>query len=130
MIKEPKLNEQQKKKRILAVDNDPDNTLVVRIALEDNGFEVDAFNDPTEAISAFKPNLYDLLILNIKMPTMDGFKLYQKLRKIDAKAKVCFLSGFGEQYAHETGFDLLTSSSSPDISFMRKPVPLDELVKK
>ena len=43
------MNEQQKKKRILVVDNDPDNTLVVRIALEDNGFEVDAFNDPTEA---------------------------------------------------------------------------------
>jgi DNA-binding response OmpR family regulator len=69
------------------VDNNPDNTLVVRIALEDNRFEVDAFNDPTEALSAFKRNLYDLLILNV-------------------------LSGFGEQYAHEKGFDSLTSSSS------------------
>jgi YesN/AraC family two-component response regulator len=62
------------------------------------------------------------------MPRMNGFELYEKLKKIDDRVKVCFLTGFGEQYAQEFSTGALGDDSN--ISFMRKPVPLDELVKK
>jgi two-component system, OmpR family, response regulator ChvI len=85
----------------LFVDDEPDNTSIFRIALEDNGFDVDAFNNPTLALSSFKPDYYDLLVLDIKMPNMNGYELYQKIKKMDDKVKVCFLTAFGEQYTEE-----------------------------
>ena len=74
----------------MVVDGESDNSTIFKIALEDDGFEVDAFNDPTLALSAFKPDFYDLLILDIKMPKMNGYELYEKIKKIDDKVKVCF----------------------------------------
>jgi DNA-binding response OmpR family regulator len=78
-----------KGKRIMVVDDESDLTLFYRMSLEYHGFEVETFNDPKKALSNFKPDYYDLIILDIKMPGMDGFKLYEKIRKIDSKAKVC-----------------------------------------
>jgi DNA-binding response OmpR family regulator len=78
--------------RILLVDDDPDNNRIFTIALRDNGFAVDAFEYPHLALSAFKPTYYDLVILDITMPGMYGDELYQKLRKIDDKFKVCFIT--------------------------------------
>jgi DNA-binding response OmpR family regulator len=74
------------------VDDEPDNNRIFTIALRDNGFKVDAFEDPKLALSVFKPDYYDLLILDIKMPEMDGYELYDKIRKKDNKVKVCFLT--------------------------------------
>jgi DNA-binding response OmpR family regulator len=54
--------------RILVVDDEPDLTQVSTLALEYHGFKVDSFNDPQEALSKYKPGLYDLVILDIKMP--------------------------------------------------------------
>src|SRR5918992_123522 len=62
--------------RILLVDNEADIALGFKIGLEDNGFIVDAFNDPELALSNFKAGSYDLLLLDIRMPKMDGFDLY------------------------------------------------------
>src|SRR5215212_5851781 len=67
--------------RILVVDDEPDLTKVSTLALEYHGFKVDTFNDPQEALSKFKPGSYDLIILDIKMPKMDGFELYHEKRK-------------------------------------------------
>jgi two-component system, OmpR family, response regulator ChvI len=129
----------KEKKRILVVDDEPDNTLVFKIGLEDGEFEVDAFNDPLLALSAFKPDSYDLLILDIKMPTMNGFVLYEEIKKVDDKAKVCFLTAFGEEYTEEfrkrfpsfrSTFSSSSPSSSSNISFVRKPIRIDDLVKK
>jgi DNA-binding response OmpR family regulator len=125
-------NKKQKSKRkILLVDDEPDSSTIFRIALEDNGFDVDAFNDSTLALSAFKPNSYDLVVLDIKMPKMNGYELCEKIKKIDDKVKVCFLTESEEQYSEEikTSFSAPTSSSF-DITLIRKPVMLDELVKK
>jgi CheY-like chemotaxis protein len=72
------VNEQNTKKRILVVDDEPDNSTIFKIALEDSGFDVDAFNNSTVALSAFKPNYYDVLIFDIKMPRMNGYELYKK----------------------------------------------------
>jgi two-component system catabolic regulation response regulator CreB/two-component system response regulator ChvI len=79
-----------KKNRILLVDDEQDITFAFRIGLEDNGFIVDTFNDPQEALSNFKAGLYDLLLIDVKMPKMNGFELYRDIEKIDNKAKVCF----------------------------------------
>lgn len=71
------------RKRILIVDDEPDITLSLRIGLEEYGFEIKEFNDPKEALSDFKANYYDLLLLDIKMPTMNGFELYKQMEKLD-----------------------------------------------
>jgi two-component system, OmpR family, response regulator ChvI len=65
----------------LIVDDEQDITFALRIALEPNGFEVDTFNDPLEALSNFKAGLYNLLLIDIKMPKMNGFELYQELER-------------------------------------------------
>jgi DNA-binding response OmpR family regulator len=115
------------RKRILLVDDEPDNVRIFTIALRDAGFEVDAFVDPGLALSTFKPNYYDLLILDMRMRDMPGDQLYQKLKKIDDKFKVCVLSAYGsEEYKSRFSPD----KSANGISYIAKPVSLDELVAK
>jgi CheY-like chemotaxis protein len=70
---------QQGQKKILVVDDEADLTMLCRFALEYHGFNVDTFNDPQEALSNYKPSHYDLIILDIKMPKMDGFLLYDEI---------------------------------------------------
>ncbi len=70
-----------KGKRILVVDDELDDVRIFTIALHDAGFEVDAFEDPKLALSAFKPNYYNLLILDMRMRDMSGDQLYHKLKK-------------------------------------------------
>src|ERR687888_1249152 len=87
--------------RILLVDDEPDICLVFKTVLKDEGFKVDSFEDPQLALSHLKPDFYDLVVLDIKMPGMNGFQLYKELRKIDSKVKVCFLTAsemFYEEY--------------------------------
>ncbi|HKG31255.1 MAG TPA: response regulator [Nitrososphaeraceae archaeon] len=119
----------EKKKKILVVDDEPDNTSVFSMGLEDGGFEVDAFIDPILALSKFKSGnkKYDLLILDIKMPDINGFELFEEIRKIEDKVKACFLTAFGEGYTEEFGRRF---PSSLNVSFIRKPIRLDDLVKK
>jgi two-component system response regulator ChvI len=84
---------QKLKKRILTVDDEPDVTLTLKLSLEETGlFDVDAFNDPELALSNFKPEVYGLLLLDFKMPKMNGYELYDKIKNIDDKVKVCFIS--------------------------------------
>ncbi|MFL6309831.1 MAG: response regulator [Nitrososphaera sp.] len=64
----------------------------MKTVLEINGFVVESYTDPTLALSNFKPRLYDLLLLDITMPKMNGFELYQKLKEIDSNVKICFLT--------------------------------------
>ena len=85
------------KKRILVVDDEPDISFTLRAGLEDGGFDVDAFIDPDLVISSFKPGLYDLALIDIVMPKMDGFDLYKELKKVDPDVKVCFLTA-SEKY--------------------------------
>ena len=116
------------KRKILVVDDEPDNTSIFSMGLEDGGFEVDAFTDPLLALSMFKAGKkYDLLILDIKMPDMNGFELYEEIRKINNKVKACFLTAFGEGYTEEFGRRF---PSSPNVNFIRKPIRVDDLVKK
>ena len=115
------------KKRILLVDDEHDNSSIFKIGLEDAGFEVNAYSDPKLALSAFKPYYYDLLILDIRMPKMDGYELYDKIRNKDDKVKVCFLTA-SERYQEEHIPSFLPSGSTD--CFLIKPIKIDDLVKK
>ena len=76
----------------MLVDDEHDNSLIFKIGLEDPEFEVDVHSDPESALSSFKPDYYDLLILDIKMPKMNGYELYARIKENDDKVKVCFLT--------------------------------------
>src|SRR6266487_2937016 len=114
-----------KRKKILIVDDEPDVNLALKIALEGNSFEVDAFNDALSALENFRKGLYDLLILDIKMPKMNGFQLYREIKKIDDKVKICFLTA-GEMYygAYADIYNQLDTNC-----FIRKPIENQELLK-
>lgn len=78
------------KKKILLVDDESDITMSISIALESYGFEVNSYNDPVMALSCFRPHYYDLVMLDVKMPKIDGFEFYNEIKKIDSQAKICF----------------------------------------
>src|SRR5215218_6568760 len=106
-------------KRVLLVDDEPDIILTLKIVLEENGFKVDSFTDPLSALQNFKEydGMYDMVILDIRMPNMNGFELYRQIKKIDDKAKVCFLT------AGEMSYGVYTDIfNSLDVEyFIRKP---------
>jgi DNA-binding response OmpR family regulator len=116
------------KRRILVVDDEPDITLTIEVELEEDGlFDVDTFTDPELALSSFKPDLYHLVILDIMMPKMDGFLLYEQLKKIDPRIKVCFLTA-SEMY-HEEMRGMEHRALNKDL-FLQKPISTDDLIKK
>jgi DNA-binding response OmpR family regulator len=85
--------------KILLVDDDPDITTLYKTALEGHeGFEVETFNDPRKALSNFKPHYYDISLIDVRMPSMDGFELYNELKKLDPIIKVCFITGYEVNY--------------------------------
>ena len=114
-------------KRIMVVDDEFDLTLFYKMSLEFHGFKVDTFNDPKNALSSFKPDYYNLVILDIKMPGMDGFELNKELKKIDGKVNVCFLTA-SELYYKE--FRKAEYSALDKELFIRKPVEDEELIKE
>ena len=118
---------QQGQSKILVVDDEPDLTMLCRLALEYHGFKVHSFNDPQEALSNYKPDYYDLIILDIKMPKMDGFELYDEIKKKDQKAKICFLTA-SELYYQE--FRKREYDAIDKNLFIRKPIENEELLKE
>jgi len=92
--------------------------------LTNNGFEVDAYNEPQKALSDFKPNIYDLLLIDFRMSRMSGFELYREIKKRDDNVKVCFLTAF-EMYYDEFKKVFPTSNVK---CFIRKPITLKKLV--
>jgi DNA-binding response OmpR family regulator len=118
---------QQGRKKIMVVDDEPDLTMLCSLALEYYGFKVDAFTDPQEALSNYKPGYYDLVILDIKMPKMDGFQLYDEIKKEDEKAKICFLTA-SELYYEE--FRKREYNAIDKNLFLRKPIENEELINQ
>ena len=117
-------------KNILLVDDELDVIYTIKNVLEDNGFQIDSYNDPITALNSYKSNFYDLVILDIKMPKMDGFELYIKIREKDPKVKICFLTA-SEMYYEK--FRKTRSEFGRIIEeecFIQKPIKSEDLIRK
>jgi CheY-like chemotaxis protein len=117
-------------KNILLVDDELDVIYTIKNILEDNGFQIDSFNDPITALNSYRSNFYDLVILDIKMPKMDGFELYIKMREKDPKVKICFLTA-SEMYYEK--FRKTRSEFGRIIEeecFIQKPIKSEDLIRK
>ena len=116
-------------KRVLIVDDEPDLNLTLKMILEDNGFKVDSFTDPFSALENFKEEAgsYDLVILDIQMPGINGFELYRQIKKIDDKVKVCFLTA-SEMYYEEFRKELFPALDNN--CYIQKPIENETLIKR
>ena len=133
-------NDDNNHNKILLVDDEVDITTVYTLGLQDNGFKVDAFNDSLQALSDFKSGFYDLMLIDYKLPKMNGFELYKEIRKIDDKVKVCFITAFDVDHGEikkEFQSSLNTTQRDEpgkkdlDVKcFIQKPIDIDELVKQ
>ena len=101
---------------------------MLKMALAHAGFSVDTFNDPVVAFESFKPNLYDLAILDIMMRKMDGFELYNQLKKVDPGIKVCFLTASSEMYREKLITDRRCKLNK-DL-FLNMPLPIKRIVEE
>ena len=115
-----------RKIRIFLVDDERDISLLYQTGLEQNGLLVDVFNDPVQALLSFRTGQYDLLLLDIKMPKMNGFELYREIQKIDDKVKGCFITAFVTYYESLTEiFDMRNIHS-----FIKKPIEMSILIQR
>ncbi len=115
------------KHRILLVDDESDIVEILKRGLEAKGLQVDAYTYPHKALDSFKPNTYDLAILDIRMPVLSGFALYRAIKKIDPLITVYFLSAF-EIYPAE--FKMVFPSMESVKTVIKKPVAINELLRQ
>lgn len=79
-------------KKILIIDNNEDINNLFKGYLEQNGFKVDAYTEPLDALCHFKKDIYDIILLDLKMPLLDGISMYKELKKIDKKITICLIT--------------------------------------
>jgi CheY-like chemotaxis protein len=118
----------QRQKKILLVDDEPDMTAMLKMALENAGFTIDTFNDPLLVLKSFKPNLYDLIVLDVMMPKMDGIELCNRLKEVDPGIKVCFLTASNEIFREKLIKDKHCELDK-DL-FLEMPLPLNRIVEE
>src|SRR5215469_18152306 len=117
----------EKNKKILLVDDEHDVNVTIKIVLEENGFIVDSFTDASQALQNFRNGLYDLVIIDVIMPEMDGFILYERIKKLDKKVIICFLTATNDTY-----YEIL-KKNYPNINencIIRKPVDNESLLRQ
>ena len=114
-----------KGKNILIIDDDEDINNLFKLFLEYDGYKVDAFTDPIDALYSFRRNVYDLVLLDLKMPKMNGMVLYEKLQNIDPYILFCFITANKDYIEH-------LKKNNPDIEkiVIYKPILLSELRRK
>ncbi|MGB8153850.1 MAG: response regulator [Nitrososphaeraceae archaeon] len=113
--------------RIMLVDDEPDINAALSVVLKREGYDVDTFENPFIALEKLKPGFYGLIILDVKMPQMDGFELYREIKKVDRKAKICFLTASELYYEN---FRKEKFASLDKELFIIKPISNAELLKK
>jgi len=113
--------------RIMLVDDEPDINAALSVVLKRAGYDVNTFDNPFIALEKLKPGFYGLIILDVKMPQMDGFELYREIKKVDRKAKICFLT------ASELYYENFRKEKFAPLDkelFIIKPISNAELLKK
>ena len=120
------VEEKRLSKVVLIVDDDPDMTSVFSLGLQDEGIKVYTYNDPLVALSQFRPNFYDLLLVDINMPNMNGIDLSRRLLELDSNVKICFIT------AGEANIEVLRElyPTRGIGCFIKKPVTMDQLVRR
>lgn len=118
------------KAKVLVIDDEPDVTYTLKATLEETGFfDIYPFNEPSLALSNFRPNMYDLAILDIRMPQMNGFELLHEIRKIDENVKVCFLTAVSELTEYATAIKKIHPPLDGNC-IIKKPIDNMELAKQ
>jgi DNA-binding response OmpR family regulator len=112
-------------KKIMIIDDDKDITNLFSIFLEYNGYIVDAYTNPVEAFNNFRKNSHDLIVLDLKMPKMDGLTFYHKIKEIDGKVIICFTTA-DINYIEDLRKDIINI----DKIVLYKPVLLKNLKNK
>ena len=112
-----------KEKNILIVDDDEDFTNLYETFLKFDGYEVDAFTDPTDALYSFRKDVYDLVLLDLKMPKMNGVELSQELQNIDPNLFYRFITAASQEYIDNLKLN------NPDLekNIIYKPLWLNEI---
>jgi DNA-binding NtrC family response regulator len=116
------------RRRIMVIDDNSDIGLTLRMGLEinDKTIQVDCYDNPVTALMEFRPDAYDLLLIDINMPTMNGFELCQKLLQKDINVRVCFMTA-GE-------FNMNAVKEVHPLKsigcFIKKPITADALAKR
>jgi DNA-binding NtrC family response regulator len=123
----PLTSQPQQQKRILVIDDNPDIVFTLRVGLEsDPTMQVFGYDNPVTALVEFKPNFYDLLLIDVNMPLMDGFQLVQNLVRRDLNIRVCFMtSGEINMNAAREVHPLKSIGC-----FIKKPITAKELLKR
>jgi DNA-binding NtrC family response regulator len=114
-------------RRVLLVDDELDIVYLVKVGLERNGFEVDSYVDPILALQNFKRGTYQLLILDIKMPKMNGLDFLDKIKKENDKIKVCFFTA-SEEFA--SNYKNVFKNSQDKFLFISKPISIPKMTKQ
>ena len=121
--KKPRETSSISKSKILLVDDETDIVANYKTALTLDGFAVEGFTNPEKALLGFKPADYDLVILDIRMPKMNGFELYREIRKRDEKVKIYFMTAFE---IYKTEFEKVLPSIKIE-GFITKPITMTSL---
>ncbi len=114
------------------VDDEYDVVYIVKRILEEIGpFQVDAYTDPSEALSYFEPDTYDLAILDIRMPDINGLDLYKKIKAVDQKVKTCFLSAVHDLRDYKLAYPAIIDAIERDEEcFIDKPIGSEKLINR
>lgn len=110
------------RKMILLVDDEPDVLFAVRLALEKGGFVVHAYENPQTALRDYRPGMYDLLIIDIKMPLMNGLEFGAKVRQTDPRARICFLTAINDLTAYSDYYRKCSAIPGETMAFTQKPI--------
>ncbi|MGB7956716.1 MAG: response regulator [Candidatus Nitrosopolaris sp.] len=114
-------------KRILVVNDEKDINTTVRQVLETKGFKVDSYEDPHLALENFQRQYYDLVIIDNKMPQMNGFAFYKEVKALNKNVKTCFLTAADVQPEHFS--DDTFPSPPPPNCFVRIPIENERLLE-
>ena len=119
-------NQPRNKRKVLVIDDEPDICMIYQMVLEDAGYECVSYIDPVKALQQFRPNYYDLVLLDIKMPVLNGFELCKKIREVDRTVHIIFITAAGAYY------EKFRSQHYPQlgkVNYIQKPVGNEELVQ-
>ena len=115
--------------RILLVDDEPDTSMSYQMVLQNAGYECNSYTDSVKALKEFRPNYYDLCLLDIKMPMLNGFELCKKIREVDKSLYVIFITAAAEYEKFRSRRYTEITNNNDNTSFIQKPIGNKELIQ-